>query len=163
MAKDSADDLKGIVSAARQHRLEAADIALLREKIAEIRALELEGRILRTAQRNLAVADTQLRDLQAHAEQGTIDEAAFAALPAHLRKQVLTRLDNSVARMRKALDAAQADRYEAPSFRCMEDYETCKARSPGSPIWCHIAMIVCQIRALKPVISAARGSRRQPR
>ena len=83
MAKDSADDLKGVVTAARQHRLEAADIALLREKIAEIRALELESRILRTAQRNLGVADTQLRDLQAHAEHGTINEATFAELPAH--------------------------------------------------------------------------------
>jgi hypothetical protein len=157
MAKDTGDDLQIVATAVQRHKLAAADITLLREKIAEIRALELESRILRTAQRNLGVADTQLRDLQAHAEQSAIDEKTFAELPAYLQKQVLTRLDNSVARMRKAMDAAQAGKYKAPPFRCIEDYERCKARSPGSPIWCHIAMIVCQIRALRSVIAAARS------
>jgi hypothetical protein len=160
MAKESGEKLSQVAAAAHRQRLAARDIALLRERIAEIRALDLEGRILRTAQRNLGVADTQLRYLQAHADQGTIDEATFAALPAHLKRQVLSRLDNSVARMRKALDRATSDRYEAPSFRCMQDFEKCRARSPGSPIWCHIAMIVCQVRALTSVIAAMQGGRR---
>jgi hypothetical protein len=158
VAKTTRDDLKDLTAAVRRHQLAADDITLLREKIAHIRALQLEGQIQKTAQRNLAIADTQLRDIQARIETGAIDEAAFAKLPDRLKKQVLTRLDNTVARMRKALDRSQARGYDTPSFRCMEDYETCKAKSPGSPIWCHIAMVVCQVRALTSVISAMKGA-----
>src|SRR5262245_57123898 len=157
MAKALDDELKTVAAAARRQRLAQDDITLLREKIAQIKALDLEDRILRTAQRNLAVADTQLRDIQARVDHGTIDEAAFSSLPAHLKKQVLTRLDNAVGRMRKALDRPAVRPYESPSFHCIEDYEACKANAPGSPIWCHIAMIVCQIRAMTSVIKAVRG------
>lgn len=162
MAKDNGDDLKSVAAAVRRHELAADDVAQLRDKIAEVRALELEGKVLRTAQRNLEVADTQLRDMQKRLKEGKIDEAAFAELPDHLQKQVLKRLDNNVQRMRKALESARGEQYSAPSFRCMQDYETCKARS-GSPIWCHIAMVVCQVRALTSVISAIKGAAAAPK
>ncbi|MFM1815131.1 MAG: hypothetical protein RLZ98_1826 [Pseudomonadota bacterium] len=158
--KKAGTELVAIQDRARKRDLAAQDLEILRDEIADLRdAGEIEDRITRTALRNLKVADTQLRDLLERARDGRIDDAAFAGLPDHLKKQILTRLGNNVARMRRALAAAGKDDYTSPAFKCVEDYERCKARATGSPIWCHLAMIVCQVRALGGILKSVSGTK----
>ena len=156
--------LAEITTRARRKDLAARDLQEIRDRIADLEALNLgdliEDRVTRTARRNLKIADTQLRDILKRIKNGNIDEEAFADLPDHLKKQILTRLENNITRMRRAL-AADDDEdkdYASPAFKCIEDYEKCKGRAPGSPIWCHIAMTVCQIRALTTFARALSGT-----
>lgn len=158
--KSDSTGLVTISNGARRQDLETRDLEALRDEIAQLDALDVEDRVTRTALRNLRIADTQLRDLLDRIKDGHIDDETFRALPDHLKKQILTRLENNVARMRRALATAGKDDYKSPSFKCIEDYERCRARSPGSPIWCHIAMTVCQIRALATFARAMTGRKK---
>lgn len=155
--KSKRRDLAEIGRRTQKQQLESRDIEAIRAMIAEVEALEVEDRVTLTALRNLRIADTQLRDLQDRIKDGRIDDAAFAELPDHLKRQILTRLENNVTRMRIALEKAGGAEEVSPSFKCVEEYERCKAKSPRSPIWCHIAMTICQIRALTSFVSALSG------
>src|SRR5690606_18529612 len=107
-----------------------------------------EHRFVKAALRNLKVAGTQLKDIQARYPGEAFDEAAFEQLPDHMRKRILTRLDNIAKRM-AGLSGGSGRRveYSDPAFRCIQDYETCRREARLSPFWCQLAMVVCLLRS----------------
>lgn len=151
MAKDPAHDLKSVATAVRRQKLDSEDIETLRAQIGELSELQTERRFVRAALRSLKVADTQLATIEARSKGAPFDEKAFEALPAHLRKRILARLDNIAKRM---TDAAAQEEFNDPAFRCIRDYEICRSEARRSAIWCHIAMVVCVARTLLPTARA---------
>ncbi len=147
MAKDISHDLQHVAEAVRQKRLAAEDIKLLREKIAELDEAGTEHRFVKTVLRNLKVASTQLRDIQERNPGEPFDEKAFEQLPEHLRKRIITRLDNIAKRMRGLSGQNRPAEYNDPAFRCLQDYETCRKQAKLSVVWCQLAMVVCLLRA----------------
>jgi len=147
MAKDISHDLQQVAEAVRRKRLAAEDIKLLREKIAELDEAGTEHRFVKTVLRNLKVAGTQLKDIQERNRGEPFDEKAFEQLPEHLRKRIITRLDNIAKRMRGLSEQAKPTEYNDPAFRCLQDYETCRKQAKLSIVWCQLAMVVCLLRA----------------
>ncbi len=148
MAKDTSHDLEQVADAVRRQRLAAADIALLREKIAQLDEAGTEHRFVKAALRSLKVAGTQLKDIQTRNPGEPFDEAAFEQLPEHLRKRILSRLDNIAKRMAGLSQVAKRAEYSDPAFRCLQDYETCRREARLSTVWCQLAMVVCLLRAV---------------
>ena len=147
MAKDTSHDLQHVADAVRRKQLAAEDIKLLREKIAALDEAGTEHRFVKAILRNLKVAGTQLRDIQARNPSDVFDEAAFERLPEHLRKRILTRLDNIAKRMSGLSEHEKPAEYSDPAFRCLQDYETCRRQARLSPFWCQLAMVVCLLRS----------------
>ncbi len=161
----TATDLEDIAERAEHQKLTPADIKALRRLIKRLQKNKQDSPLARTTRRNLKIADTQLREMQERMEDEPLDDETFSELPPYLRKQILTRLDNNAKRLQAALEAqadngsqARKNDYQAPSFKCIEDFEKCRKKPPGSVIWCHIAMIICQINALQPLAAAVSGS-----
>lgn len=148
MAKDTSHDLQHVAEAVRRKRLAAEDIKLLREKIAALDEAGTEHRFVKAALRNLKIAGTQLKDIQERYPGEPFDEAAFEQLPDHMRKRILTRLDNIAKRM-SGLSESSGKRaeYSDPAFRCLQDYETCRQEARLSVVWCQLAMVVCLLRS----------------
>lgn len=151
MAKDTSHDLEQVAAAVRRKNLAAEDLQLLRAKIAALDEAGTEHRFVKTVLRNLKVAGTQLKDIEARQPGEPLDEAAFERLPEHLRKRILTRLDNIAARMSEA-------EFSDPSFRCLRDYQTCRRDARIPAIWCQLAMVVCLLRSVlsQPVKAGSR-------
>lgn len=147
MAKDASHDLDQVAEAVRRKRLAAEDIKLLREKIAALDEAGTEHRFVKAALRNLKVAGTQLKDIQERNPGEAFDEAAFEQLPEHLRKRILTRLDNIAKRMAGLSQQGTRAEYNDPAFRCLQDYETCRREARLSAVWCQLAMVVCLLRS----------------
>jgi hypothetical protein len=156
MAKDPSHQLKDVAAAVGRQKLVADDLRLLRAKIAELQDLRTESLMVRQALRNLRVASTQLRTIEQRSAGAAFDERAFEALPAHLRKRILARLDNIARRMAGATDKAGAGEYEDPAFTCVRDYERCRRDAKVSAFWCQMTMVVCLIRSVLPALAAAR-------
>ena len=153
MAKDSSHDLEQVAAAVKRKKLAAEDMRLLRERIAALDEAGTEHRFVKTALRNLKIAGTQLKDIEARQPGAVLDEAAFEALPDHMRKRILTRLDNIATRMRDVSEGAKPADYSDPAFRCLRDYQTCRRDARIPAIWCQLAMVVCLLRSvisLKP-------------
>lgn len=146
MAKDTGHELQQVAEAVRRKRLAAEDIKLLREKIAALDEAGTEHRFVKAALRNLKIAGTQLKDIQERNPGEPFDEAAFEQLPEHMRKRILTRLDNIAKRM-AGLSEDKRREYSDPAFRCLQDYETCRREARLSAVWCQLAMVVCLLRA----------------
>ena len=72
--------LDRVARAVHRQRLAVADLAKLRATIATLADLKTEHRIVRAGLRNLRVADTQLKDIQARNFGPILDEAAFVSL-----------------------------------------------------------------------------------
>jgi hypothetical protein len=162
--------LDRIARAVRRKQLAGEDLAALRAQIAMLVDLETEHRIVRAGLRNLRVADTQLKDIQARNFGPILDETAFAALPKHLRRRVLLRLSNIAGRMdreaarrvsgKRVLPAKQASSTDSdidPAFRCVRDCRACEAAPDASAFWCQLSLVVCLLRTVLPVL-ASRGS-----
>ncbi len=147
MAKDSSHDLQDVAEAVQRKRLASEDIKLLREKIAALDEAGTEHRFVKSALRNLKVAATQLKDIQQRNPGEPFDEAAFEQLPEHLRKRILTRLDNIAKRLSGQSDDSRRAQYSDPTFQCLQDYETCRHQARLSPVWCQLAMVVCLLRS----------------
>jgi hypothetical protein len=152
----------------RRQQLAVADLAELRATIATLAELKTEHRIVRAGLRNLRVADTQLKDIQARNFGPILDEAAFANLPTHLRRRVLLRLGNIASRMdreamRRAVRApaspahplATTDAEIDPAFKCVRDCRACEAVLDASAFWCQLSLVVCLLRTVLPVLKSA--------
>jgi hypothetical protein len=160
--------LDRIARAVQRQQLAGADLAELRAHIALLNDLETEHRIVRAGLRNLRVADTQLKDIQARNFGPILDEAAFATLPKHLRRRVLLRLGNIAGRLdREAArrsarqltkqPAAPADTDIDPAFKCVRDCRACEAMPDASAFWCQLSLVICLLRTVLPAL-ASRGS-----
>ena len=152
MAKDASHDLNDVAVAVRRQRLAGEDIKLLRARIAELEELETEERFVKAALRNLKVAATQLKEIEARSGGEPFDEKAFEALPDHLRKRILTRLGNIAKRMTEASEKDRPSDYTDPAFQCLRDYETCRQTAKTS-LWCQLAMVVCLLRTVLPSLA----------
>lgn len=153
MAKVASHDLQDVAVAVRRQQLGGEDIRLLRTRIAELGELETEERFVKAALRSLKVAATQLREIAARSGGEPFDEKAFEALPEHLRKRILTRLDNIAKRMTNASERDRASTYTDPAFKCLSDYETCRQAAKTSSLWCQLAMVVCLLRTVLPSVA----------
>jgi hypothetical protein len=157
--------LDRIAEAVRRQRLAGGDIEELRRTIASLADLETEHRVLKAGLRDLRVADTQLKDIQARAFGPVLDETAFAALPDHLRRRVLQRLANIAARMdreavrraRLAVAPGGADPAVDPAFRCVAACRDCEAAPGGSPFWCQLSLVICLLRSVLPALLSAKS------
>jgi hypothetical protein len=163
--------LDRIAQAVQRQHLAGADLADLRAHIALLVDLETEHRVARAGLRNLRVADTQLKDIQARNFGPILDETAFATLPKHLRRRVLLRLSNIAGRMdreaarrvsgQRALPAKPPavllDSDIDPAFKCVRDCRACEAVPDASAFWCQLSLVVCLLRTVLPVL-ASRGS-----
>jgi hypothetical protein len=162
--------LDRIARAVQRQQLAGADLAELRALIALLVALDTEHRIVRAGLRNLRVADTQLKDIQARNFGPILDETAFATLPKHLRRRVLLRLSNIAGRMdREAarrgpskrllpdLQPTVTDNDIDPAFKCVRDCRACEAVPDASAFWCQLSLVVCLLRTVLPVL-ASQGS-----
>ena len=153
MAKDVSHDLQDVAIAVQRQRLAGEDIRLLRARIGELGELETEERFVKAALRSLKVASTQLKDIEARSSGEPFDERAFESLPEHLRKRILTRLDNIAKRMAGASERDGPGDYADPAFRCLRDYETCRQGARASAFWCQLAMVVCLLRTVLPSLA----------
>jgi Rad3-related DNA helicase len=153
MAKDASHDLKDVAVAVRRQRLAGEDIKLLRSRIAELEELETEERFVKAALRSLKVASTQLKTIEARSGGEPFDEKAFEALPEHLRRRILTRLDNIAKRMAGASERDRPSEYADPAFQCLRDYERCRQTAKASSFWCQLAMVVCLLRTVLPSLA----------
>jgi hypothetical protein len=165
--------LDRVARAVHRQQLAVADLAELRATIATLADLKTEHRIVRAGLRNLRVADTQLKDIQARNFGPILDEAAFATLPRHLRRRVLLRLGNIAGRLdreaaRRAAKktteptAAIADNEIDPAFKCVRDCRACEAMPDASAFWCQLSLVVCLLRTVLPALSH-RGSPASPK
>ena len=102
MAKDTSHDLQHVADAVRRKQLAAEDIKLLREKIAALDEAGTEHRFVKAILRNLKVAGTQLRDIQARNPSDVFDEAAFEPRAERLDR-VAELLGGALARGRAGL------------------------------------------------------------
>jgi hypothetical protein len=160
--------LDRVARAVQRQQLAVADLAELRATIATLADLETEHRIVRAGLRNLRVADTQLKDIQARNFGPILDEAAFAALPKHLRRRVLLRLSNIAGRMDREAARRVSGKLAAPAkpkedaeidpaFRCVRDCRACEAIPDASAFWCQLSLVICLLRTVLPALSN-RGS-----
>ena len=163
--------LDRVARAVHRQQLAVADLADLRATIATQADLKTEHRIVRTGLRNLRVADTQLKDIQARNFGPILDEAAFATLPLHLRRRVLLRLGNIAGRLdreaarraaRKLSNPAKStgDAID-PAFKCVRDCRACEAVPDASAFWCQLSLVICLLRTVLPALSQ-RGSLASP-
>ena len=153
MAKDTSHELDHVAAAVRRKKLAAEDIQLLRARIAALDEASTEHKFVKAALRNLKVAGTQLKDIEERKPGAAFDEAAFEALPEHMRKRILMRLDNIATRMSEVSQGGKAADYSDPAFRCLRDYQTCRRDARIPAVWCQLAMVVCLLRSvlsLKP-------------
>ena len=166
--------LDRIARAVQRQQLAGADLAELRAHIALLQDLATEHRIVRAGLRNLRVADTQLKDIQARQFGPILDDAAFASLPKHLRRRVLLRLGNIASRMdreaarragrplaKPATAAAEDDHDIDPAFKCVRDCRACEAVADASAFWCQLSLVICLLRTVLPALSrpGARGGK----
>jgi hypothetical protein len=150
-----------IAQAVQRQHLAEADLSDLRAHIGLLTDLETEHRVVRAGLRNLRVADTQLKDIQARNFGPILDEAAFATLPKHLRRRVLLRLGNIAGRMdREAARRAKAAKVAVhpdsdidPAFKCVRDCRACEAVVDASAFWCQLSLVVCLLRTVLPALS----------
>ncbi len=165
--------LDRIARAVQRQQLAGADLAELRVHIALLVDLETEHKIVRAGLRNLRVADTQLKDIQARNFGPVLDETAFATLPKHLRRRVLLRLSNIASRMdreavrrgaskrvlpaNQPVPAASTDGDIDLAFKCVRDCRACEAVPDASAFWCQLSLVVCLLRTVLPIL-ASRGS-----
>jgi hypothetical protein len=159
--------LDRIARAVRRQQLAGADLAELRATIALLADLETEHRVVRAGLRNLRIADTQLKDLQARKFGPVLDDKALATLPGHLRRRVLERLGNIARRMdreaaRRAARTAQAPKTESsaedidPAFKCVRDCRACEAAPDASAFWCQLSLVICLLRTVLPALTSQR-------
>jgi hypothetical protein len=163
--------LDRIARAVQRQQLAGADLAELRAHIALLHDLETEHRIVREGLRNLRVADTQLKDIQARKFGPILDEAAFATLPKYLRRRVLLRLGNIAGRLdreaarRVAEQSAQpgtaAETNIDPAFKCVRDCRACEAVPDASAFWCQLSLVICLLRTVLPALTG-RGDLNPP-
>jgi hypothetical protein len=157
--------LDRIARAVRRQQLAGADLADLRATIALLTDLETEHRVVRAGLRNLRVADTQLKHIQARKFGPILDDAALATLPDYLRRRVLLRLGNIAGRMdreaaRKKLAQASAKPDVDPAFKCVRECRACEAEPDASAFWCQLSLVICLLRTVLPALNA--GPRAQP-
>jgi hypothetical protein len=154
--------LDRIARAVRRQQLAGADLADLRATIALLTDLETEHRVVRAGLRNLRVADTQLKDIQARKFGPILDDAALAT-PDHLRRRVLKRLGNIAGRMDR--EAARKTRRPSPggatlspavvdpAFRCVRECRACEAEPDASAFWCQLSLVICLLRTVLPALN----------
>lgn len=156
--------LDRVARAVQRQQLAVTDLAELRATIATLADLETEHRIVRTGLRNLRVADTQLKDIQARNFGPILDTAAFAALPKHLRRRVLLRLGNIAGRMDREAARRVSGKFAAPAkpkedaeidpaFKCVRDCRACEAAPDASAFWCQLSLVICLLRTVLPALS----------
>jgi hypothetical protein len=165
--------LDRISRAVQRQQLAGADLTALRQTIALLADLETEHRIVRAGLRNLRIADTQLKDIQARQFGPVLDDAAFATLPAHLRRRVLLRLGNIAGRIdREAARRTSAVKPQAvtpsttpavlpgeapeidPAFKCVRDCRACEAAPDASAFWCQLSLVICLLRTVLPALTS---------
>jgi hypothetical protein len=126
--------LDRIARAVQRQQLAGADLADLRAHIALLVDLETEHRVVRAGLRNLRVADTQLKDIQAHNFGPILDETAFATLPKHLRRRVLLRLSNIAGRMdRECCPPNSQHRQHRRTMTSTPRSDACAIAGPAKP------------------------------
>jgi hypothetical protein len=156
--------LDRIARAVQRQQLAGSDLTELRDHIALLVDLETEHRIIRAGLRNLRVADTQLKDIQARHFGPILDQTAFAALPKQLRRRVLLRLGNIAGRMdreaarreaRKLASSPTPENSEIdPAFKCVRDCRACEAVHDASAFWCQLSLVICLLRTILPALSS---------
>jgi hypothetical protein len=157
--------LDRIARAVQRQQLAGADLADLRATIALLTDLETEHRVVRAGLRNLRIADTQLKDIQARKFGPILDDAALATLPDHLRRRVLKRLGNIAGRMdreaaRKRHPANPGSQSDAklgplaidPAFKCVHECRACEAEPDASAFWCQLSLVICLLRTVLPAL-----------
>ena len=136
-----------LARAVKRQRLTREQFALLRQLTADVEQVEDSKGLKRTVRYNLQVVDTQIRDVLAHSDGDAFDERAVANMPEHMQRRIIERLDNVAARLSK-LSASEPATYTTSTFKCMRDFETCRAQTTGPAYWCSIALLVCLAREL---------------
>jgi hypothetical protein len=164
--------LDRIARAVQRRQLAGADLAELRATIALLSDLETEHRVVRAGLRNLRVADTQLKDIQARKFGPILDNAAFATLPDHLRRRVLKRLGNIAGRMDREA-ARKTPRVPSagaslnvplglpdvdPAFKCVRECRDCEAAPDASAFWCQLSLVICLLRTVLPALAGKSGA-----
>ncbi|MFZ4807415.1 MAG: hypothetical protein ACOYLQ_09180 [Hyphomicrobiaceae bacterium] len=149
--------LDAVAEAIGRHALEPEHVAVLRDRIARIGAAKADGSRLAVASRDLEIVARQLAELARRSEGRPIDPTLIEGLAPSVRTRVETRLSNATRRLaanaRRNGPAAQGDAPDA-AFRCVHDLDDClaRAKTASAKVWCNIAMVVCLVRTVLPVI-----------
>jgi hypothetical protein len=143
--------------AVKRRALTPADVDALRAAIGALRAAAPHHPSVTQSIRGLASIDTQLSRLAGRLGDARLEPASFNALPAPVKRGVLARLDAAGARIARETADVPTDR-DADSdlaFRCASQHKRCCDRTSASRLWCHLALAVCLVRTLLPLMRPA--------
>lgn len=133
-----------LIRAVKRRKLTREQHEMLEVLVSQLEQVEGSARGLGTTVRyNLSVIDTQIRDVLDRASGEIFDERAIAQLPDQMQRRVLERLENVADRLETAAAKERIESYSTTTFKCLEDYERCKAAQSSAGYWCTIALLVC--------------------
>lgn len=158
--------LDRLADAVKRRALNPADLRRLRIEIARVRAgTDPHGEGLERPVKSLGVIDRQLRVLSERLGRARLEPQSFDALPGPVRRRVLARLETAFDLIREpmhstpaapASDTSPADAKPPPptdpAFRCAAEHERCCQAASDGRFWCHIALAVCLVRTLLPLV-----------
>lgn len=135
-----------LLRAVRRRRIDRKQALLLQRLIGEVTLADADEGLAKTVRYNLGVVGTQVRDVLDRSRGETFDDDALACMPQSVHARVVTRLERVADRLSHDRAKERIAGYSTRTFRCMQDFETCKASATGPTYWCTIAMLVCLAR-----------------
>lgn len=133
-----------LIRAVKRRKLTREQHELLEVLVSQLEQVEgTAGGLGTTVRYNLSVIDTQIRDVLDRTSGDSFDESAVAKLPDRMQERVLERLENVAERLETVTAKKRIGSYSTTAFKCLEDYERCKAAQSAAGYWCTIALLVC--------------------
>lgn len=143
--------------ALRRRSLTSRERDMIGELATSLTVADGPAGLVKTVRYNLRVIETQVRHVMVRADHSRFDERSLASLPEAVQRRVIDRLANVEVRLEKPAARRRIRAYSTRTFRCLQDYETCRARGDAAGYWCAMGLLVCLAGQIAGAIGSAKS------